>query len=57
MALVSIPMFIVALVQCLSANFHEPNNKIIWALVILFMPFFLGPILWWTIGMKQRRLA
>lgn len=54
-ALVALPMFIVALVQCLSAQFHEPTNKIVWAIVILMAPV-VGPILWWAFGMRQRRL-
>lgn len=54
--LTALPMFIVALIQCLGASFHDSNNKLIWALVILLVPF-VGPILWWTVGTKQRRLG
>lgn len=46
-------MFIIALVQVLSATFHDSTNKVLWAVVILFAPF-LGPILWWCIGTRQR---
>lgn len=54
--LITLPMFIVSLIQCLSAQFQDSNNKIVWVLVILMLPF-IGPILWWAVGMKQRRLG
>lgn len=54
--LIALPMFVVSLVQCLKSIFHDPNNKLIWVLVIVLVPV-LGPILWWTVGMKQRRLT
>ncbi|BCU76631.1 PLDc N-terminal domain-containing protein [Luteolibacter sp. LG18] len=47
---------IIALVQCLGAEFRDPNNKIIWVLVILLAPI-VGSILWWAIGRNQRRLG
>jgi ABC-type transport system involved in Fe-S cluster assembly fused permease/ATPase subunit len=55
MSFIVIPflMFITALVQVLSSTFQEPTNKILWVVVILFAPF-IGPILWWCIGTKQR---
>ncbi|MGC4013008.1 MAG: PLD nuclease N-terminal domain-containing protein [Luteolibacter sp.] len=55
--LVLLPLIltIASLVQCLSSEFSEPTNKVIWVLVILFVPIF-GPILWWVIGVNQRRL-
>jgi len=46
----------IALVQCLKAEFQDPNNKIIWVIVILLAPI-IGSILWWAIGMGQRRLG
>ncbi|MCU4175069.1 PLD nuclease N-terminal domain-containing protein [Carboxylicivirga sp. N1Y90] len=41
-----------ALISILKNNF-EGSNKIIWVLVVLFLPF-LGAILYFTIGRKQR---
>jgi len=43
---------LVALIQCLTANFAQGNEKLIWVLVLLALPL-LGPILWWTIGAKK----
>ncbi|MFT6053494.1 MAG: hypothetical protein ACJAS3_003685 [Roseivirga sp.] len=47
-----IVLWIVALVNCLKNNF-DINLKIIWVLVIIFIPF-LGSILYLTIGKNQR---
>lgn len=47
-----IALWIVALVSCLRNNF-DVNLKIIWVLVIIFVPF-LGSILYLTIGRNQR---
>lgn len=43
---------LVALVQCLSANFAQGTEKLVWVIVLLALPI-LGPILWWTIGAKK----
>lgn len=43
---------VAALIQCLSANFSQGTEKLVWVIVILALPI-LGPILWWTIGMKK----
>lgn len=40
---------IVALVQCATANFSDSTNKLVWILVILFLPL-IGTVLWFTIG-------
>jgi hypothetical protein len=45
-------LWIVALVNCLKNNL-DVNLKIIWVLVIIFIPF-LGSILYLTIGKNQR---
>jgi hypothetical protein len=47
-----IVLWIVALVNCLKNNF-DTNLKILWVLVIIFIPF-LGSILYLTIGKNQR---
>lgn len=50
-----IPLIIIAwaLIDVLRSNFQNDSNKIIWVLVILFLPF-LGSILYFIIGRKQR---
>jgi len=42
-----------ALVDILKSRFRESTNKIVWLLVILFIPI-LGVILYFIIGRKQR---
>ena len=44
---------LVALVSALTGNFPE-NEKIIWVLLIIFLPF-LGSLLYFLIGTNQRR--
>lgn len=48
----SLVMFITALIQILSRTAMPSDAKILWCLVVWFLPF-LGPILWWAIGAKQ----
>lgn len=43
---------LVALIQCLTAKFAEGSDRLVWVLVLLFLPL-LGPILWWTIGIRK----
>jgi len=42
-----------ALISVLSSEFTQPQNKLIWVLVILFLPI-VGAILYFAIGMSQR---
>ena len=44
---------IVALASCIPAKFSDPNQKLIWVLVILFLPV-IGSILYFTMSPKQR---
>ena len=44
---------LVALVSVLRSDFRGPSDKLIWVLVVLFMPF-LGAILYFFIGRQQR---
>ena len=46
-------LWLVALVDVLRNNFNGQNEKLIWVLVIVFIPF-LGPILYFIIGRKHR---
>jgi len=43
-----------ALVDIIRSQFTEPNNKLIWVLVVLLLPF-LGSILYLAIGRAQKR--
>jgi hypothetical protein len=51
--LLPLVLSITALISCLKSNFHDSTNKIVWVLVILFLPL-LGSILYFTISPKQR---
>jgi hypothetical protein len=44
---------VAALISLLQASFKESTTKLIWVLVVIFMPF-AGPILYFVIGRKQR---
>ncbi len=46
-------LWIWALIDLLQSRFTESINKLIWALVIIFVPF-LGPVLYLTIGRRQK---
>lgn len=43
---------IIALSSALRGNFQGSSDKLIWVLVILFLPYF-GPLLYFTIGRQQ----
>lgn len=49
-------LFLWALVDALTSEFIEKNNKLIWIAVIILLPL-LGSILYFTIGRNQRALA
>ncbi len=50
--LISIGLWIYSLIDILKSSF-EKNDKIIWILVVLFVPI-LGPILYIFIGRKRK---
>jgi hypothetical protein len=43
-----------ALIDIIRSQFNDPNNKIIWVIVVILLPF-LGSILYLTIGKGQKR--
>jgi len=51
----AVPLLIVlsALIDVLRNEFDPHHNKIIWVLVIIFIPV-IGSILYWIIGRNQR---
>jgi hypothetical protein len=44
---------IIALIEIIRSQFERPENKIIWVVVVLLLPF-IGSILWWAIGRSQK---
>lgn len=52
-ALLIFGLVIWALVDVIKSEFTKPNNKIVWVLIIVFMPI-LGSILYLIIGRDQR---
>ena len=45
--------WIIALVDILKSDFRDTNGKIIWALVVIFLPV-IGSILYFLIGKSQK---
>lgn len=50
-----IPFFAIAaaLIDILRNEFEQPMNKLIWVLVVLFIPL-VGAILYFVIGQRQK---
>jgi hypothetical protein len=48
--------WLIALIDCLKSEFKEANQKLIWIVVLLLVPF-LGWILYFFIGRGQRKSA
>lgn len=46
---------IIALIDILKSQFKNENDKLVWVLVILFLPI-IGSILYFIIGRKQRTI-
>lgn len=53
LALAALAFWIFALVDILKSNFRRDYEKVIWVIVIIFMPF-LGSILYFLIGRNNR---
>lgn len=54
--LINLLLFILliwAIVDLVRSEFKDSTNKIIWALVIIFVPL-IGPVLYLVIGRKQK---
>lgn len=45
--------WIIALIDILKSDFRDTNGKIIWALVVIFLPV-VGSILYFLIGKSQK---
>lgn len=46
-------LWIITLIDILKSNFKEANGKIIWVLLVIFLPI-LGSILYFAIGKNQK---
>jgi len=44
---------IIALIHVITGTFKEKSDKLIWVILILFLPF-LGPLMYFLIGKKSR---
>ncbi|MCO4292065.1 PLD nuclease N-terminal domain-containing protein [Solitalea sp. MAHUQ-68] len=55
-SLLSIIITIIALLNLLKTAFRDSTTKLIWLLVILFVPM-VGPLFYFTIGRKQGQKA
>lgn len=53
-ALLPFVLMLWAIIDLLQSRFSDSTNKLIWALVIIFIPFF-GALLYLIIGRKQRQ--
>jgi hypothetical protein len=52
-ALLCLAVWIMAIVDILNNRFREDSNRILWLLLVIFVPF-LGTILYYAIGRQQR---
>jgi hypothetical protein len=52
-ALVMFVLWLWAVVDIVRGNFTDPNQKIVWILIVIFIPF-LGPILYFALGRSGR---
>ncbi len=46
-------LFLIAVIDLLKSRFETPTDKLIWLLVVFLVPI-IGPILYSTIGIKQK---
>ncbi len=46
-------LWIWALVDIIQSRFREESTKVIWCLLVIFLPF-IGTILYYVIGREQR---
>ncbi len=51
--LLNLILFLVALISILKNEFTDSTIKLMWVLIVLFVPFF-GPIVYFAIGGKHK---
>ena len=52
-AILCLVLWIMAIVDIINSRFREENSKVLWILLVVFLPF-LGTILYYAIGRQQR---
>ena len=52
-ALLCLILWGLAIIDIINSRFREDNTKIIWILLVIFLPF-LGTILYYAVGRQQR---
>lgn len=52
LGIVGLAIYAYTIYDVISSNFGGQNDKIVWVLVVIFLPF-LGTILWFLIGRKS----
>lgn len=53
LGLLCVILWIWALVDIIQSRFREESTKVIWCLLVIFLPF-IGTILYYVIGREQR---
>ena len=48
--------WIIALIDCVRREFEEPNEKIMWALIIV-LTHGIGALIYWLVGRPRGRMA
>jgi sterol desaturase/sphingolipid hydroxylase (fatty acid hydroxylase superfamily) len=51
--LLCLVLWIWALVDIINSRFREDTTKLVWALIVIFIPF-IGTILYYIIGREQK---
>ncbi|MBC7892194.1 MAG: PLDc N-terminal domain-containing protein [Sphingobacteriaceae bacterium] len=49
-------LWVVALIDVLRSSFRQPNDKLIWVVVVILLPV-LGALLYFGIGRSQRAVS
>ncbi len=52
-AVLCLALWVMAIVDILNSRFREESSKVLWILLVVFLPF-LGTILYYAIGKQQR---
>lgn len=51
LGIIGLAIYAYTIYDVVSSNFRGQNDKIVWVLIVIFLPF-LGTILWFLIGRK-----
>ncbi len=51
--LVALPLALLAIIDIVRSDFRRDSDRILWAIIVLMVPF-IGPILYFLIGRKQK---